>query len=468
MGLPLLDPDHAGARLRALARLTCVAVAAAGVVLFAAWPLGWDRLRSVNPGWVPVKPVTALTLAVLAVAIGLLARDRRRRPRQWAEPVSTGLALAVALTGLVSAFEHLLGVPVGFERLLDPGEASGPRMAAGTAVSLLLAGVGVALLVRRPRGAQVLLVAAAVPPYVAVIGYAARSEDFYRVGSSFGMAAETAVCLVVLMLAALAVAPDGTLSRVNAGRDGSALVLRVAIPATVGLPPVVAAVVTVLADEGLLADQARLAVTVAVVVATNFALVLHLAARLRVIERDRDASWALAERDPGTGIANRRALERAVRDWRRQPASAAAVLAVDLDHFKEVNDGWGHPAGDRVLEAFARALRDAMREGDVVARLGGDEFVVFLPGAAADLAWSAGKRVVAVAASVAGAFPEARRLGASVGLALVGGDEPLGEVLARADAALYRAKADGGRRVVMWSTPNPAPAGADPPGIAAR
>jgi diguanylate cyclase (GGDEF)-like protein/PAS domain S-box-containing protein len=154
-----------------------------------------------------------------------------------------------------------------------------------------------------------------------------------------------------------------------------------------------------------------------------------------------------ATHDPLTGLANRklfdellvRAVYRAERGRR-----ALAVLYMDLDGFKDVNDVFGHQAGDRVLTETARRLESVIRPGDIVARLGGDEFVVLCENLASpDDAEKIATRVVqavgqpiAVAAGVA-------TVTASVGVAIGSLGESAASVVARADEAMYRTKQDG-------------------------
>ena len=90
------------------------------------------------------------------------------------------------------------------------------------------------------------------------------------------------------------------------------------------------------------------------------------------------SSQLQATTDPLTGLLNRRSLE-AVLDGIREVGGEFAVVFLDLDHFKDLNDTFGHDTGDRVLRSFAAALRRCSREGDTVARYGGEEFVVLLP-----------------------------------------------------------------------------------------
>lgn len=163
--------------------------------------------------------------------------------------------------------------------------------------------------------------------------------------------------------------------------------------------------------------------------------------------------------DALTGLPNRllladrlgQAARRAGRDRARRPA----VLALDLDRFKAVNDSLGHAAGDGVLVEAARRLGAAVRAGDTAARLGGDEFAVIVDGGAAD----GGAAALRVAERLLDAFArpftvEGRelRLGASIGVALLA-DEATArpeDLLRDADAALFRAKARGGARYALF------------------
>jgi diguanylate cyclase (GGDEF)-like protein len=155
----------------------------------------------------------------------------------------------------------------------------------------------------------------------------------------------------------------------------------------------------------------------------------------------------LAHTDPLTGLANRRELETMVKASVGAPPGAEevhALLMMDLNGFKKVNDIFGHPEGDEVLMAIASRLRDATRERDVVARLGGDEFAVL----AEHLSGPEGATNVAIrmlkvfdAPVVCG--DRQHRIGAGIGVALIPRDGASAEeVLRKADIALYRAKSE--------------------------
>ena len=174
----------------------------------------------------------------------------------------------------------------------------------------------------------------------------------------------------------------------------------------------------------------------------------------------------LVTRDPLTGASNRRAMEQelpiAIETGRRTGAPTGLIV-MDIDHFKRVNDDYGHETGDRVLVDFARLVADATRKGDRLFRYGGEEFVLLMPGVdSARLAAFA----ETLRARVAGELTvNGTPVTVSLGVAVLGREEACNEWLARADAAMYRAKREGRNRVVLapaepadHPTPTPTPA----------
>ena len=145
--------------------------------------------------------------------------------------------------------------------------------------------------------------------------------------------------------------------------------------------------------------------------------------------------------DPLTSLSNRRGMEQLVRARRgRQPL---AVVAIDVDQLKEVNDAHGHAAGDELLQLIADAIRSVLRTGDVVARVGGDEFACFV----FDSDEHDGRRLATRMLETVG---HARYRGhaprVSIGIACAAAGASLDDSLGRADAALYQAKRAGGMR----------------------
>ena len=169
---------------------------------------------------------------------------------------------------------------------------------------------------------------------------------------------------------------------------------------------------------------------------------------------------ALATRDSLTGLPNRRALyDRARAELSRaaRENGSVGVILVDLDHFKRINDQFGHATGDEALRQVADVLQRNRREYDYTGRWGGEEFLVLVPGASLSQAALVAERIRASmeAISIQPAGADAIPLRASLGVASASpGARPLGldELLLQADDALYRAKA-GGRNRVCVHTP---------------
>ncbi len=151
---------------------------------------------------------------------------------------------------------------------------------------------------------------------------------------------------------------------------------------------------------------------------------------------------AMARTDALTGLLNRRAMTEALeRDIasarRRRPLSVALI---DLDHFKDFNDRFGHQAGDRLLASAAARWTAELRPADTIARYGGEEFLVLLPGCEIETATT-------IADRLRGAMPEAQTC--SIGVAQWDGQETATSLVARADAALYAAKDAGRNRTIV-------------------
>ncbi len=170
----------------------------------------------------------------------------------------------------------------------------------------------------------------------------------------------------------------------------------------------------------------------------------------------------LAEVDPLTSVFNRRAfftlLDKAVSSAQRTQ-TAVPVLVLDLDHFKTINDTWGHRAGDDVLRHFVALALRCLRREDVMGRLGGEEFAIFLPNAGAEGARAVAERLRLLVEShpaTAGARPIP--LTVSIGIALCGPGDSAGAALQRADEAMYLAKQRGRNRVEMSGPAAPAAA----------
>ena len=153
---------------------------------------------------------------------------------------------------------------------------------------------------------------------------------------------------------------------------------------------------------------------------------------------------ALSVTDELTGLANRRgftlALKHTVSTMRRHGGEAALIL-VDLDGFKEVNDTFGHAAGDHVLRLIGEILRGHVRDTDTVGRLGGDEFAMLLPGASQELARFRATALMHLIDRTVARWQTARiPVAASFGLTIVDGADSIDQAMERADQSMYRSK----------------------------
>ena len=186
--------------------------------------------------------------------------------------------------------------------------------------------------------------------------------------------------------------------------------------------------------------------------AVNQSLEALVQQRTEALEEANRALEHLATHDPLTGVYNRRRFDDKLRecfDAARRTSQGFAVLLLDADHFKKVNDTYGHPTGDTVLQELARLLTGTIRSVDFVARYGGEEFVILLPhtpdGASAMAVAEKARWAIAHAE-----FPGPGHITVSVGISVWQADDPgAAATIERADAALYQAKAAGRNCVVL-------------------
>lgn len=201
------------------------------------------------------------------------------------------------------------------------------------------------------------------------------------------------------------------------------------------------------------AFQAFLAVTLltCLPVAAEVTARARLTAALAVHGQEMTAS---AITDPLTGTLNRRGFEAEARRWLRAEAPGSlSLIAVDFDHFKQINDRWGHQAGDQALRHFAALVSSHVRARDLVGRLGGDEFMILLPHSDLDLAQGVGERVRTAVenAPLALGGQAVASLSLSMGIASARSGESYEDLARRADRALYEAK-EAGRNTIRWAS----------------
>lgn len=172
-------------------------------------------------------------------------------------------------------------------------------------------------------------------------------------------------------------------------------------------------------------------------------LVVATADVVNELQRERDS-------DPLTGLLNRRGLERQA-DLRLHTPQCLSygVIIADIDHFKAINDAYGHPVGDQVLVEFARILSSASKDHAIVGRVGGEEFVLLVSGTAEECEALGNRLCGLVARHAFSKLPAGQKVTSSFGIAMVRSGETFWETAARADLALMRVKNLGRNRVAV-------------------
>lgn len=157
--------------------------------------------------------------------------------------------------------------------------------------------------------------------------------------------------------------------------------------------------------------------------------------------------------DPGTGLYNRYVFDKqtkAIIEKARDDDDPVSVMMCDLDHFKRVNDNFGHLEGDRVLKDFANIIKREIRAGDVPIRYGGEEFLVFLPGTVINEAKKVAERLREITEKQM-SLPDGSNITVSIGVVRFDPKETRLQCIERADEALYTAKETGRNKVVVFA-----------------
>ena len=184
-------------------------------------------------------------------------------------------------------------------------------------------------------------------------------------------------------------------------------------------------------------------------------LLFFLSSKLRELAIAHHELMTLATTDSLTQCLNRRAFTAIVNEQLARAAAAddqpaGAFLLIDIDHFKRINDTYGHDRGDEALQEVANAVKAVVRDIDVVARVGGEEFAVFLPRVSREGTEQISERIRAsISDTVAG--PGAARLSASIGATMISSAASFTDLYIQADRSLYAAKRAGRNRVTFSS-----------------
>ncbi len=407
-----------------------------------------------------MKANTALGLVLAANTLWLLRSENPARAARVTGAVLAGVILTFALLTLA---EYLAGIDLGIDHLFNdsrahfahPGRASPHTVVAFVAIGGWL--IALALPGRTAaRIRDVLSVIACLIVAQAAIGYLYGVHYLYAISGISGMAVHTMGTFIVLCLGILSARPRESFAGLLTSDGAGGHVARRLTPAVVFVPLTIGYLRLKAQQHGLFDTREGIAVLAGTTTAVLGAIVVYTCMTInrtdavrRILELQLQA---LAERDPLTNLFNRRRfheeLEREVALARRHGTQVALIM-IDLDRLKHINDTYGHRAGDEVLSSVAAALTDQLRATDTAARLGGDEFAVLLPN-------TSGAGAEAVAATLVSAIARTSCLvdthtivaSVSAGVAISGdAPDPLTLVQA-ADKALYLAKDGRGRYTV--------------------
>jgi diguanylate cyclase (GGDEF)-like protein len=457
---PDLTLPRVAAALRTTSRVASGLAIVTGVLVLFGWAFDVETLTRAVSGLTAMNPMTAIGIISLGVSLALLTPGRTPR----AAPIASGLALVATIMGALRLLGMLGLLPVDIDQLMFRDKLVAAhfdglnRMAPNTAVNFVLLGMALFTIDRSVGGrhwpAQLLAVVAAMTSLLAVMGYAYGLPSFYGIGAHIPMALPTAVAFHVLAAGVLCARPTrGFMAVISSDSSGGAMVRRL-LPAVLIIPAALGAL-RLAGDHVMMIDAAFGLWLLAVLIMTTFAVLVAWNAHL-LFRSDVDRAHAQqvlahqATHDALTELPNRRLfIEQLSKELERARAegTSVAVLFVDLDLFKIINDSLGHIVGDEVLVAAARQIERCLDEGDTVGRLSGDEFTVLLPGVRGT------ERPVAMAERIRRAFDHPFTIGlhevfssVSIGIAVSNGIESPLDLLRHADIAMYRAKARGKAR----------------------
>ena len=437
----------------ALRTAPALAVAAViiGVVAFLAYATRTDWLLRPGADGPATHPLTALSIAILGVGAFVALRPGRAYAALVPAILVLGITLArlsVLVTGDWTAFSALTPFP---NTLANHGGAP-VLMGTNTATTLLLAGIAMVFRSqRRLKTAQAVAFAATSIPLVALTGYIYGISSFYGQMAPVTIVGTLSASLGILLSTAhrgmlsglLSPWPAGRLARMQIGiLTGAYFLLGFMIcHLHVNAEPKYFAVETIL-----------MSFVVVIVIGYSANIYERFDRGRRQAEYDREEA---ATRDFLTGFRNRRSFfAEAEKFWARDTSQTNLISAVmiDIDHFKAINDRFGHDAGDSVLQWIGSFLPPKLGSSAVLARIGGEEFAVLLPGAELENAKSLAETIrrQIAEADLSEIVPGLDRITASIGVA-TGSRKTHGvrRLLAEADAALYRAKDAGRNRTAI-------------------
>ncbi len=408
-------------------------------------PLGWLVLAIPVIGAGVRHSLMMATIVWVTVVVGNMATELAYRPA-----VDAGTSLSLGIQQLAAVAVFALPATYLVRHLLGEAERRGQARAAAQDEAQGVANVAVAArkISEAPNSVEAIAAALAVTDVLGFSGAEAweRSEAFpWRMAARRSSVPPVAGWMDRWVSQTDA---EGRPVVISAKDDPNhAQALHLAGAASIVLLPVVPhrLVLAVSSSEVVAEAPMRWLVLLAEHLAVGWSNVV----RSEELERRAAGLAHEANHDGLTGLPNRAAVVRAIDQHLSQTDRALALLFVDLDRFKAVNDHFGHDAGDAVLIATAERMRQSVRTNAMVARLGGDEFLVVVPDADPAQAQAVADRIVSAASQPTEWNGHALQIGASVGVSMAQPGEQAHTMLQRADQAMYEAKRSGDTQIVM-------------------
>lgn len=439
-----------------------------GFAALVGWAFHVDPLRTVVPGGNSMKVGTALSLLFLGASLRLIGPPHRSDWRTFAG--RTLVLVPLAISGL-TVCEMLFHWQTGLDQWLFGHEASRARgpgaMSPATAMSVLSLSAAIELTTMRSvlarRLAQAFILFALLLTGLALIGYVYGVESLYSIGIFSSVATHTAGTLLLCSIGLLHVRRDFGLMEPLQSQGVGGLFARRALPLMVGIPLLLGWVRLYEWRLGYVTFEFGVAVHTAATIVL-FVIIIWWSARSldRADQRHertrKEASdlRRLSHLDPLTGVFNRRSLhERLDREWSKavRHSHPLSCIMIDIDHFKRINDTYGHQAGDVVLRTVAAMLVRQCRPGDLVCRYGGEEFCIIAPQTDEQGAAELAERLRAMFEEVPIPFEgRSEIVTTSLGVAEAWGwNDDSDAMIRRADRALLAAKVRGRNQVVRAS-----------------
>ena len=456
----------------------CGAVTAliGAVVIIVGWAFNVAAVRALVPGTVAMKASTALMFMLCGVALLLApAKDNRR----W---IGLSCSAACVLIALVFLSEYVFGWRLGIDefpfrdaaghadKIAYPG-----RPAPTTLVCFVLTGVALLLRPTRWRIEEVLMAPVAAIAAMCVVGYAYSIPAFYGPASAAKMALNTGIAFLLLACGVVFAQEDGRLKRLLVTTDPGSVMARRLIPLAILVPLTLGWLRLKGQQDGVFDLRVGTWLLTMTEIVCLIAVIIWAASSLSRTDSHRrrleDELQRLAGEDELTHLANRRGFsERLARELSlaSRHSSPGALLMIDLDRFKAINDRHGHAAGDALLRRISEVLQGRLRDTDALGRLGGDEFVAYLPQTDADAGARVAEHLLTAIREASTELGDGMRTTSSIGVAFDATSSHGPEVMLKAaDRAMYRAKRAGGNRVDGYE-PSPRSSNVAPPGSRRR